>query len=146
MKDKGPSQKYFLDTNIFIYSFDGSAPEKQKIAQNLIQEALSTGKGVISYQVIQEFLNVSMRKFKIPLQVHDAKHYLEHVLVPLCEVYACPELFYQALDIQEKSQFSLYDSLIVAGAARSDCQILYSEDMQHDRKLSQVVIKNPFST
>jgi predicted nucleic acid-binding protein len=139
MKDK-----YFLDTNIFIYSFDLSAKKKQKKAQDLINEALSTEKGVISYQVIQEFLNVSTRKFKVPLNLFDAKIYLEEVLIPLCEVDSTAELYHYALDIQEHGRFSFYDSLIIAGASRSGCSILYSEEMQNNRTIGNVVIKNPF--
>jgi predicted nucleic acid-binding protein len=141
MKDK-----YFIDTNIVVYSFDESVPNKQKTAQAIINEALSTGHGVVSYQVIQEFLNVSTRKFKVPFRLLDAKLYLEEVLIPLCEVYSDPALFHQALDIQAHTQFSFYDSLIVAGAMRSGCHILYSEDLQHDRKIDKLIIKNPFAS
>lgn len=47
MKDK-----YFLDTNILIYSFDLSDLFKQQIAKKLIGDALQDYKGCISFQVI----------------------------------------------------------------------------------------------
>ena len=47
------SDRFFLDTNIFIYSFDQSAAVKARRAAELIREALTTQKGVISYQVVQ---------------------------------------------------------------------------------------------
>jgi len=34
--------KFFLDTNIFVYSFDGTAHEKQQQARELIKSALSS--------------------------------------------------------------------------------------------------------
>ena len=34
--------KFFLDTNIFVYSFDGREPLKQRKAQNLIDKALTS--------------------------------------------------------------------------------------------------------
>lgn len=138
------SGNFFLDTNIFVYTFDHSAPVKQKKALHLIERALTSGAGVISYQVIQEFLNVSTRKFQVPLRVFDAKTYLEEILLPLCTVYSSPELYHYALDIHDHSQFSFYDSLIVAGAIRAGCSTLYSEDMQHGRKIGPVKIINPF--
>ena len=68
------SVKYFLDTNILIYSFDHSSKNKQTIAQNLIQKALTDNAGVISWQVAQEFLNASTRLFKkifTPQDIHE---------------------------------------------------------------------------
>ena len=59
MKDR-----FFLDTNIIVYSFDSNAVEKQKKARELIAESLSSGNGIISVQVVQEFLNVATKKFK----------------------------------------------------------------------------------
>jgi predicted nucleic acid-binding protein len=38
----------FLDTNVFAYSFDGSAPQKQRIARQLIAAALKSQQGAIS--------------------------------------------------------------------------------------------------
>ncbi len=139
MKDK-----YFLDTNIIIYSFDLSAPKKQKIAQKLIENALINKNGIISNQVIQEFLNVCTRKFSVPLKMIDVKTYLEQILFPLCEIYASPELYHFALDIQESTQYSFYDSLIVSSAIKSGCGILYSEDLQKGRSSGGLLIENPF--
>jgi predicted nucleic acid-binding protein len=136
--------KYFLDTNVFIYTFDSSSIQKQKKARSLIDAALSTGNGMISYQIIQEFLNVSTRKFSVPLNLFDAKTYLEQVLIPLCEIYPTPELYHFALDIQEHSKFSFYDSLIIAGAIRAGCKVLYTEDMQNKCVIGNLTICNPF--
>lgn len=53
------SDRLFIDTNIFVYSFDSRESDKQQKAKELIMEALSTQKGVVSFQVIQEFVNVA---------------------------------------------------------------------------------------
>lgn len=138
------SDKFFLDTNIFVYSFDHNAPKKKAKATELIKEAMTSKKGVISSQVIQEFLNVSTRKFAQPLKIIDAKTFLEQILIPLCEIYSSPDLYYFALDIQEKTQYSFYDSLIVSAAIKSGCSVLYTEDLQAERLLGGLTIKNPF--
>jgi len=138
------SDKAFLDTNIFVYSFDRTDPRKRETARNLISVSLEYGTGIISYQVVQEFLNVATRKFVIPLTAADAHRYLEVVLEPLCEVYACPELFHQSLEIADAWRISFYDSLIVAAALQSDCEILYSEDLQDGLKIRGLTVRNPF--
>ena len=70
------SAKHFLDTNIFVYSFDQSQTGKRERALALIAEALQSGEGLISTQVIQEFLNVATRKFAIPMKTADCQAYL----------------------------------------------------------------------
>ncbi len=135
--------KYFLDSNIIVYSFDIKSLDKQLIAKNLISNAIK-GQGCISYQVIQEFLNVASSKFKKPLSLQDCEVYLKNVLTPLCEVYPSIEFFSQALQIKKRWQYSWYDSLIITAALDANCSILYSEDMQHKQVINQLTIINPF--
>lgn len=138
------SDKYFLDTNIFIYTFDPRAKKKREIAINLIEDALSQNTGIISYQVVQEFLNVATRKFNNPMNVGEAKEYLNQVLMPLCEVYPNNLVFQSALTISQDTGYSWYDSLIISSAQSGNCNILYSEDMHDGHKLSGLSIINPF--
>ena len=139
MKDK-----FFLDTNILIYSFDASQPQKQKIARNLIKVGLDQGIGSISYQVIQEFLNVATRKFAIPLSYQDSRIFLSTVLEPLCEVYASIDLFHRTLELAEQWKYSFYDTLIIAAALQNNCSLLYSEDLQDGQNIHELKIINPF--
>jgi predicted nucleic acid-binding protein len=139
MKDK-----YFLDTNILIYSFDHASPVKQKKANHLIKTALVESKGCISYQVIQEFLNVATKKFTPPLAVLDCQRYLDVVLQPLCQIFTSIDLYHKALDLMARWQYSFYDSLILAAALQADCKILYSEDLKHEQSINSLTILNPF--
>jgi predicted nucleic acid-binding protein len=136
--------KYFIDTNIFIYSFDNDQSSKQNRSMELIQTGLETGIGIISTQVIQEFLNVATRKFKIPLKLDDSKSYLRMVMNPLCQVYPDLALFESGLDLQAETGYSFFDSLILAAAIRGGCDTLYTEDMQNSQAIHRVTIKNPF--
>jgi len=138
------SAKYFFDTNVFVYAFDASSPKKRDTARKLIASALDEGTGIISYQVAQEFLNVSLRKFAVPLSGKDAGKFLDTVLEPLCEVYPSAELFHAALDIGERWRLSFYDALIVAAALEGRCAILYSEDFQDTQTIRDLRIENPF--
>ena len=137
MKDK-----FFIDTNIFVYAFSLEA-EKKKIAKQVIKDAHKKG-GCLSFQVIQEFLNTVTRKFVIPLNKEDTKKYLSEILFPICDVFPSEDLYKRALDIREKFKYSFYDSLIIAAALESNCKILYSEDLQHNQKIYNLTIINPF--
>jgi predicted nucleic acid-binding protein len=138
------SDRFFIDTNVFVYSFDDRQPDKKVRALALISDALQTGNGMISWQVMQEFLNVSTRKFLIPLKPEDAKLYLQKVLHPLCRVFPDVDLYSAALEIMTKSGYSFYDSLIIASAQRCGCVTLYSEDLHTGHLVDSVKVINPF--
>ncbi len=137
--------KVFIDTNVFIYSFDQRNPVKQARAAELIAYALESGNGMISTQVIQEFLNVATQKFKVPLKIEDCLTYLGKVLNPLCHVIPGLALYETCLHIQGETHYSFYDSLILASAFHGGCEILYSEDLQDGQRIRGVQIVNPFS-
>jgi predicted nucleic acid-binding protein len=136
---------FFLDTNIFVYSFDHQAPEKRQTARLLIQTALSTQRGIISTQVVQEFLNVALRRFARPMAASEAREYLRAVLVPLCQHYPSMALYDRTLLLREETGFSFYDSLVLAAALESGCSTLFSEDLQHGRNVQGLALENPFA-
>ncbi|MGB6687100.1 MAG: PIN domain-containing protein [Terracidiphilus sp.] len=138
------SDRFFLDTNIFVYSFDRSAPAKSRKATQLIRRALTTQKGAVSYQVVQEFFNVALRRFSKPMTMADAEQYLGTVFRPLLSVHSSQALYAEALRIQANSGFAWYDSLIVAAALQAKCDLLYTEDLQHGRRFGELQIANPF--
>ena len=138
------NDRYFLDTDIFVYSFDKSIPFKQKKAQELISDALSSGKGIISFQVVQEFLNLAFQRFKTPLTQSDARDYCEKVMFPMCEVFPGYEFYLGSLDIKERSGFSIEDSLIIQSALAGNCVTLYSEEIKDGFKLFSLTVVNPF--
>ena len=134
--------KYFIDTNIFVYSFDNSQPIKKERSLGLIQDSLRTGMGMISTQVIQEFLNVAIHKFAVPMKIEDAREYLRVVMNPLCQVYPDLALYEGCLELQAETGYSFYDSLILAAAIRGGCDVLYSEDLQDGQEVRGVMIIN----
>ena len=138
------SAKYFIDTNVFVYSFDYRHLSKKKRSEELIQEALKTNAGIISTQVIQEFLNVATQKFEVPLKIEDGRAYLRLVMNPLCQVYPSLALYESCLDIQGETKYTFYDSLILAAAVQGRCDILYSEDLQDGQEVRSVKIVNPY--
>lgn len=136
--------RHFLDTNVFVYTFDRDSGEKRGRAQELVREAIARRTGIISHQVIQEFLNLATRKFKTPLSPADCRLYLDQVLLPLWEVHPTRELYRKALLVQEDAGYSFYDSLMVSAAILAGCRVLYSEDLQDGKTIDGVSIRNPF--
>src|ERR1035437_3634447 len=138
------SDRFFLDTNIFVYSFDQSAAAKARRAAQLIRKALTTQKGVISYQVVQEFFNVALRRFSQPMQVADAEQYLSTVFRPLLGVHSSQALYAEALHLHAQCRISWYDALIVSSAIQARCDLLFTEDLQHGQRFGGLRVANPF--
>lgn len=138
------SGRFFLDTNVFVYSFDAVDTVKARRAGKLIRDAVSTGKGVVSYQVVQEFFNVALRKFAKPMTPAEAEQYLAMVFRPLVAIESSPALFMEALRVTSRYRLSWCDSLIVAAAIQANCSTLLSEDLRHGLRIGDLRIENPF--
>ena len=136
------SAEHFLDTNILVYMFDETGAAKRRQAENLVNESLAKGTGCVSFQVVQETLNVLIRR--LGFVAEDARRALEQVLVPLWQVYPSSVLYQDAISLQSRYGFSFYDSLIVAAALEAGCTRLYSEDLQHGQQIQRLTIVNPF--
>ena len=137
------SAEHFLDTNVLVYMFDETDAAKQRQAEILVNESLASGTGCISFQVVQETLNVLIRRLGFVSE--DARRVLDDVLIPLWQVNPTAALYQTAISLQGRYGFSFYDSLIVAGALESGCSRLYSEDLQHGQMVQQLTIWNPFT-
>jgi len=139
------SGRFFLDTNIFVYAFDVNAPAISKQAARLVRDAVDSGKGTVSYQVVQEFFNVALRRFAHPMSTAEAEQYLITVFRPLLAIHSSPALYVEALRVMARYRLAWYDSIVVASALESQCDTLYSEDFQHGLKIEGLRIENPFA-
>jgi len=129
----------FLDTNILVYSYSVNELEKRNVARNLILNNIS----FISTQVLQELSNTITRKlgfsFDDAIKVVEemSKNNNLHTNTKITILKAC--------EIAARYQLSFYDSMIVAAALESNCEILYTEDMQHNQIINNpLTITNPF--
>jgi len=129
---------FAVDTNILLYLRNIDSPKKQKKANNLID--LSP---VVSSQVISEYLNVSKRLLKLPKE-----QILDICLDDLecCNIHTVTlSTLFLARKLISKYDFQLFDSIIVASSLEADCEILYSEDLQHNQLIeNRLKIINPF--
>jgi predicted nucleic acid-binding protein len=117
---------------------------KQEKARRLVTWALEKHDGIISFQVVQEFLNVATRKPRCYMTQPEAQAYLSQVLMPLCEVFPDASLYSSALSVADETGWTFYDSLIVSAALAAECGVLLTEDLQHGRTIRGIEIRNPF--
>lgn len=130
-----------LDTHILVVADAADEPVKQQRAIALIRQHRAAGTAVLSTQVLQEFMNVALRKLRLPAALIRERlaFYRRFDLVP-----ATPDLLAGALDLHLLHSLSFYDALILQAAISSGCQCLVSEDGQHGAVIAGVRIVNPF--
>ncbi len=127
----------FLDTNILIYAVSGDVSRAARA-----EELLRRG-GVVSVQVLTEFVDVARRKHRTPWsQLVDALDLVRE----LCVVAdATVETFTLAVELSQQHRFRIFDGTIVASAILSGATTLFSEDMHDGQTIGPVTIRNPFA-
>jgi len=136
MKDK----KVFIDTNVLIYTYSVDESNKRNIAISLFSQNNDI---FISIQVVNELVNVLSKKF---LLISDDINIKLNEIECNCEISNISlKLINNALILKDRYKYSYFDSLIIASALENDCEILYSEDMQHNQIIEdKLKIINPF--
>lgn len=135
--------KYFCDTNIWVYFYANSEQDKEKTL--LSEKIIVSDKFLcISNQVLSEFSNVFIRKYKIDEEI--IKEYIKNIIDNSEFSLIKENNIYLALDLKKKYDFSFYDALIVSSALLSDCTVLLSEDMHNGLMVEgKLKIVNPFA-
>ncbi len=136
--------RMFVDTNILVYAYDLSAGNKHEKAKEIIKDLWSTGDGLISTQVAQEFFVTVTRKIAKPLGLGQAREILKDLL-QWKTITIDGSLIVDAINIQEKYQYSFWDSLIIASAMEGGAVTIISEDLSDKQKIGDVTISNPFT-
>ena len=134
------STRLFVDTNIWVYAHLESEETKHHEANRLVELAVQPM--VISTQVLNEYyaamLKNRMTDEWIQTNIEAMIEYCEIQLITLSTIRL-------AHRIKIRYRFSYWDSLIVASALESGCNILYSEDLQSQQQIeNQLEILNPF--
>ena len=131
--------RIFIDTNILIY-FISNEKKKKLRAKEII---FSTQEVYISAQVVSEFISVCLSK-KL-LSIAEITPLIDNFLSALRFSSIEESTIKKALQIKQDSNFSYWDSLVIASAIENNCSILYTEDMQDGQIISNsVTIINPF--
>lgn len=134
MKDKS-----FVDSNILIYAHTKQDEKKRKIAHEILYSDLIIG----NTQVINESVNVFIKRFKIPLI--EVQQIIDQIFLYLPVKIIDSLTIQTGMKICSKYYYSYYDSLIIASALQNECSLLYSEDLHHNQKIEKTLtIINPF--
>ncbi len=133
-------ERTFVDTNVLLYAYDHGAGVKHERAAAALTELWSARAGVLSTQVLQEFVVNARKKQQAP----------DAAIVRVVGAYRAwdvwrPEVddVLAAVSSASTNQMSFWDALIVVCAARLGATRLYTEDLNHGQVIGGVRVVNP---
>jgi predicted nucleic acid-binding protein len=138
------SDRVFIDTNVLVYAYDRSEPEKQRQALETLDQLVSARTGVISPQVMSEFFVTVTRKITSPLSVTDAYQRLVNYLQIWTVADLTGMIVLEAARGVRDHQFSFWDAQIWATARLNQIPVVLSEDFNAGSVTEGVRFVNPF--
>lgn len=133
----------FVDTNVLLYTHDERDLDKQARAREWVRWCWEHRSGRISTQVLNEFYNNAITKFRQRVTVQEARSQVMRLRLwqpPHLDTYTVDG----AWNLQDRYPLSYWDALIVSSAHQQGCACLLSEDLQHGQMIDAVRVVNPF--
>jgi predicted nucleic acid-binding protein len=138
------ADRTFVDTNVFAYLFDDSAPKKQSLAGKRLEREQVDREIVVSTQVLQE-LYVALTKGKAPIASPEIAERAVREISAYTVAQVDVPLALTAIEASQRNRVSFWDALIVRAAAEAGCTLLLSEDLDDGQVIDGVRVENPFA-
>ena len=135
--------RFFVDTNVLLYSHDRKNIEKSGKAQLWLKELARRERATINLQVLNEFTDVLLRRkwFETPEQVFSiSAGFAELGNSPLT-----PREVDDARRLHLRYRYSWWDCLLLASAIELGCTHFLSEDLQDGQRVDTLTIVDPFA-
>ena len=134
------TDRVFVDTNVLIYLYSTTEPDKKRIAQEIFVKY----KCIISTQVLNEFCNVCIKKWKYDCA--DIEKALDEILDNCFLVGVGQGTIRKALKIQKGLGYQYFDCLMIASGIENHCAYLLTEDMSDNKVIGDMKIVNVFGS
>lgn len=142
MKD----ELYLIDTNILIYSFDASDPDKQKICASLIKKCwLREVSYAISLQNLSEFYVVVTRKIEAPFPHEIARKIIKDIINfnSWKVIRFDDKTLLSAIDISIQFNIHYWDALLCATMKQNGITNIFTENIKDFVKVPWITTVNP---
>jgi len=117
--------KIIVDSNIWVYLYSTNEIRSLK-AKKLIEENFSSI--LLTSQILGEIYNVLVKKgFKTKSQAFEI---IEELISSFTVLEVDVLKVLKAIEINNRYDYSYWDSLIISSALLGECETVYSEDMQ----------------
>jgi len=134
----------FVDTNVFVYTFDSEDPAKQAKAQETVSDLSESGELVVSTQVLQELYVTLRRRFVVRLGDDELERGVRRISAnPVVQIDV--PMILAAIVRVRTARISFWDALIVEAALTAGASTLLTEDLQDGQVFDGVLrVENPF--
>jgi predicted nucleic acid-binding protein len=139
------TDRVFVDTNVLVYAYDRSEPDKQQMALQVLNQLHATHSGVISTQVLSEFFVTVTRKLKPQLSPEDAYERIKNYVQAWETVDMTAAIILEAARGVRDHQFSFWDAQIWAAARLNQITVIFSEDFNVGSTIDGIEFVNPFA-
>lgn len=134
-----------IDTNLLVYVYDFSEPDKRRRAVSVLQRMFDNRSGALSAQVLSEFYNTVTRELEPPLSSAQAEAQL-HALVQVWLVFpVTSEVIFLAIRGVRQYQFRFWDAQIWAVARLHQIPVVLTEDFNPGAVIEGVRFVDPFA-
>jgi predicted nucleic acid-binding protein len=133
-----------VDTNVLVYAYDRSEPEKQARAFEVLDRLQAIGAGALSVQVLGEFFLAVTRKLAAPLSPEQAAYQVEIFVRSWPVLDLTPLIVLEATRGVRDHRFSFWDAQIWAAARLNQIPVVFSEDFDAGAIIEGVRFVNPF--
>ena len=139
------SDRIFADTNVLVYAYDRSEPQKQRRALEVLDRLAVSRAGVISTQVLAEFFVAVTRKIETPLSVSEAYVRVKNYLQAWTVLDLTGMIVLEAARGVREHQFNFWDAQIWAAARLNQISVIFSEDFNVGAVTEGLRFVNPFA-
>ena len=146
------SDRTFVDTNVIVYLFDDSEPEKQATAEEALRREYDGGAPVVSTSILGEMyvalsrLRGSKAKPLPPLLTAEEADAAVRAMSRFRVVEVTQSIVLAAMARARSEQMQFWDALHVSTALEHGCTTFLTEDLQDGRRFDHLTIHNPFAS
>ncbi len=136
-----------IDSNMLVYAFDKSEPEKHKRAVELLKSCFDgKERGVLALQNISEFYLIITTKIEKPVPKKDALEICRKLICFSGFTKLAPKgttLLY-AMELNEQYKVHYWDAMIAATMLENQVTTIYTENTSDFAKIPSIRVINPF--
>lgn len=138
------TERFLIDTNILVYAYDRSEPEKQQKAADILDMLTQNNAGALSIQTLSEFFVVTTKKIPSPLTINEAHSSIANYIRSWQIIDVNSFIVLEAIRGVKAHNFSYWDSMIWAAARMNQIANVLSEDFSDNSVVEGVRFINPF--
>jgi predicted nucleic acid-binding protein len=131
----------FVDTNVFIYAYDGGAGSKHEKALALLSRLAEEAIGALSVQVLAEFYSSATKKMGMKSQ--DAEEVIADLRAWTIHRPGHADVL-RSIQVQRRYKMAWWDAMVLNSAQELGCTVLWSEDLADKQRYGSVTVRNPF--